>query len=301
MTFINENTQGTLPTQETTAAPNARETAWLAERIKRGKREMFTEIAAITPGIAAALLGVNDHNRRLSPRRSDNYAEIIRTGRWKVTHQGLAVDRDGRLLDGQHRCAGIIKAGVSVKMMISFGWDAENFALIDTGANRSSDDLVHIDGLDYATVRAAVARAVIVSEAKNKVITPDRALVLQKCREMDDDDMAYACRLGSLIGGNHKIMQTSAAAWAIWKICKQTKYRDRLDAFLDGVKLGADLPAHSPILRLRENAKKLPHSGGQSRATRQAAAMILAWNAWVEKRRSYSFNWGATLTLPDAV
>ncbi len=63
---------------------------------------MKTAIETITPEIAKALLVGNYCNRAIRKSRVEQLTNDIKVGRWQVTHQGIAIAENGRLLDGQH-------------------------------------------------------------------------------------------------------------------------------------------------------------------------------------------------------
>lgn len=300
MTFNSEDMRTEADAQAPAITASARDSAWLEERLKRGKRECFSEIVTVTPGMAAAFMEHNEHNRGLAKRRAEKYATIIREGRWKVTHQGIAFDKAGNMLDGQHRSAGIILANLPVKVMVSFGWDAENFSLIDTGANRSGGDLAKIDGMTYSHTRPGVAAHwFAATEGLDGGARPDRQKIHMLVRELDDADMEKACCFGQALAAA-RISGSSGSAFGIYWIMRHTqKPMSKIATFMDGVLHGAELPVNSPILRFRENAKAMPTQ--DRRGFKQAAAMVLAWNAWVSGKRLGSMAWKHVSKMPEVV
>ena len=63
-------------------------------------------------------------------------------GDWQLTHQGIAFDTTGRLIDGQHRLHAIIEAGVPVQILVTRGCSASSFSILDRGANRRPSDIL---------------------------------------------------------------------------------------------------------------------------------------------------------------
>ena len=83
---------------------------------------MKTTIKEITPQWASQILETrNPQNRKLSERTVSRYANDIMCGNWCLTHQGIAFDENGDLLDGQHRLAAVVKAAKPVQMMVTSG------------------------------------------------------------------------------------------------------------------------------------------------------------------------------------
>lgn len=90
----------------------------------------------ITPEMAMKYLEVNIANRKLSMTRVGAMARDIKTGNWKLTHQGIAFDVDGFLIDGQHRLHAVIAAGIGVWMVVARQLTADSKLVIDMGIIR---------------------------------------------------------------------------------------------------------------------------------------------------------------------
>lgn len=59
-----------------------------------------------------------------------------------MTHQGIAFDITGRLIDGQHRLHAIILAGVPIQISVTRGCSASSFSILDRGSSRSASDIL---------------------------------------------------------------------------------------------------------------------------------------------------------------
>lgn len=129
----------------------------------RQQKSMRSEEMSVTPEIARTWLDTMARNR--SPKRAvvARYAEDIRAGRWRLTHQGPAFDADGRLIDGQHRLLAVIAAGTSVRMLVTWGVDARGMDGIDVGVNRDGRDVAVIVGATDHPVQATWVRSILVA------------------------------------------------------------------------------------------------------------------------------------------
>lgn len=105
---------------------------------------MKQKIETITPDLAQKYLAFNSSNRPIRQRWVDTLAVMIRKGEWKLTHQGIAFDMNGRLVDGQHRLYAIVKAGVPVPMNVAHGLEDGSYRFIDGGLLRSWDDRIKL-------------------------------------------------------------------------------------------------------------------------------------------------------------
>lgn len=112
---------------------------------------MESKVLTITPDMAKEMLARNmKNNRRLNHKQVKRYARIMKAGGWNLTHQGIAFDDKGQLIDGQHRLEAIVMANVPIKMMATYGVehvDGEAFT-IDVGAKRTTQNIIQISGVD---------------------------------------------------------------------------------------------------------------------------------------------------------
>ena len=114
----------------------------------------------ITPARAAELLAANSTNRPVSKAVVRGFAEAMRRGEWMVTHQGIAFDTRGVLVDGQHRLAAIIEADRPVELTVFTDVGEGTFDVLDIGKRRTAADVLAIEGEKSSTMLAAMVRAV---------------------------------------------------------------------------------------------------------------------------------------------
>lgn len=100
-----------------------------------------TSVWHITPELAAGWLEQNTTDNRVVRTAWVNLlADAIRKGQWRLTHQGIAFDTKGQLVDGQHRLWAIIEAGTAVDMAVTTGVEPKAFTVFDIGAKRTLAD-----------------------------------------------------------------------------------------------------------------------------------------------------------------
>ena len=111
---------------------------------------MESKVITITPDMARDMLAKNmKNNRRLNHETVKRYARIMKAGGWNLTHQGIAFDDKGELIDGQHRLEALVAANVPVTMMVTYNVehsDGEAFT-IDVGARRTTQNIIQISGI----------------------------------------------------------------------------------------------------------------------------------------------------------
>lgn len=103
-------------------------------------------------------------NRNVSHSRVLAYAEQMLTGRWKVTHQGIAFDENNHLTDGQHRLNAIIEAAkrnqsITIEMWVYYGLPQADMIAVDKHRPRSEQNSLYISGLDVTRHDVVTARA----------------------------------------------------------------------------------------------------------------------------------------------
>lgn len=132
--------------------------------------ELSIEVMDVTPSQAQQWLSHNQENRYLSPIGVKRYAEQMRRGQWQLTHQGIAIDSEGNLLDGQHRLAAIVESGCTIKMMVTQNVPRETFMYVDNGKKRAAAQLLP-KHLGNVSSLASAARYLLVVEGRAGVMT----------------------------------------------------------------------------------------------------------------------------------
>jgi len=69
-------------------------------------------------------------------------ARQIRSGEWQPDHPQPLIFSDKRMIDGQHRCWAVIKAGIPITVTVKMGVRDELREYIDTGISRNLEDRV---------------------------------------------------------------------------------------------------------------------------------------------------------------
>lgn len=155
---------------------------------------IHSEWETITPDAAVAYLERvhPEHQRKFTISRAENWAMAMRGHQWMVTHQGIAFDDQGHLIDGQHRLYAIKITGLGQKMLVTRGLPVcmkngqTNYTLdaIDRGNVRSVAEQLAIRcnvanaGRVFSGCRLIVASAI--GKPMATTTTPVCALVLEK-------------------------------------------------------------------------------------------------------------------------
>jgi hypothetical protein len=124
---------------------------------------MKFEIMSVTPEMAAKWLGKNEGNRKLREHRAAYLARAIDEGKFKLTHQAIAITRKGRLIDGQHRLRAIILANTAAPLVVATDVPDDTFAVLDAGLPRTMAERLRSDkketGICTSMFRLLVGRS----------------------------------------------------------------------------------------------------------------------------------------------
>jgi len=129
------------------------------DHLRRNLEHIRIALLIATPGWAAEVLGLcNTRNRKLTSTWARLRAAIVR-GAWRLNGECIVFDRNGVLVDGQHRLTAIAQSGRAVPVLVIYGVDPEAFVTMDQGKKRSGADVLSTaeDYRDHAhTIAAAL-------------------------------------------------------------------------------------------------------------------------------------------------
>jgi hypothetical protein len=302
-------TQTTRAVRNPVAPPTVRkepanETRQLAELIARFKRQAGMVLMMVSPAMAVAMLATADEksNRRIIPAWVAKLHRIMDEGRYLLTHQGIAFDSNGTLRDGQHRLSAIIKYGQSVQLFVCFGLAPEAFDAIDLGAKRKAAQMLSINGIPSGSHVAAAVRMMHRIETLGEAIDEHglglKAVDIWRQSSILQDALHATHRL------HGKCPSSSSAIVAYYEIASKSEHNHRLEEFWDKFCRGHLLDEHDPILLLRrqfETVHRPEGMGGMGQylwQTTYSAWIIVAWNAWVHRRRRVVWKWSEPHKLP---
>lgn len=247
---------------------------------------IITTVVEINPETAALLLAMRPtYQRPIRPSRVKVFETLIRDGRFVTTHQGVAFDRDGHLIDGQHRLQAAINLSATIETNATFGLPHGTFRAMDRGAARSVADDLQTDGIVASTKEAstfsAAARLLDMIDAGKRVTSNKSGATWSLDQAIDVFDrhpnLDLGVRLAQMLP--RFIPKTGfAAVWAVFA----DRDRKLADAFAAKMISGEGMTAGDPVHVLREWCLNL-RSGRNIRVTDEF--VFKAINAWNNVRR----------------
>jgi hypothetical protein len=115
----------------------------------------------------------NSNNRGLRRMAVIKYAEDMKSGRYREgTHQGIAFDIFGKLIDGQHRLNAIAEHNKPIALRVWINRDPEDYSVIDSGLARiAADGLKHLNCKHATTTAAGIKHIMCYKNHPNRVWT----------------------------------------------------------------------------------------------------------------------------------
>lgn len=208
---------------------------------------MKTTVKRITPDLAAKWLEGNTHNRNLRQSVVDKYARDMKEGHWRPTHQGIAFDSKGVLIDGQHRLWAILQSGVTLDLMVTEGLDMEAQEVIDGGEVRQSRDVLTLRGEQgITTVVVGMAKELCIQLTGNW--SPTRSEVVEMYETYKDAIQFAARTMPKRVKGIWKVPVLLPLARAYYSQ-DRTKLQSFAQVLVDGMM--NDPQSDKPIVMLR--------------------------------------------------
>lgn len=247
------------------------------------------QVVIVTPAMASHWLEHrNKGNRHLSPLVANRYAEAMRSGRWRLTHQGIAFDAEGYILDGQHRLQAVVIADIPVEFWVMPNCDRDTFTVLDVGRRRQAGHLIdhphrvmiaaaarYVGAID-GTLIGAISSGVLAARVDNDQVIA----VVDAWPELKDlSGIASSCyKAGRISGSPHLAMLAQAA---------RTRHAHRITEWADGIINGVGLSGTDPRLHLRNRFMREQGARWSSSEAQRVLAyglIVTAWNYWAVGR-----------------
>lgn len=230
----------------------------------------------VTPEMAEEWLTRNLINRNIRKSTVAQLAKTMQSNEWRLTAETLKFDRQGVLLDGQHRLLAIIESGMTVPFHVCEGLASDVKRHLDTGSKRSFRDVLKMDREDHPTVLAGAAvwvfKYFIRRMDLNRFSHEECDGIIRQCPELREF-CQYAFEIPAALCPR-------ALGVALYYLCAR-KDADRADAFFDGLATNLRIE-NTPIHFLRERLlKEAGNRRGRFNNVTRAAFIIKAWNAYV--------------------
>lgn len=209
------------------------------------------EMVHITPSMARRWLEANEGNRNLRTREIAKYAKDIERGSFHRTHEAIAFDVKGRMIDGQHRLYAIVASGKAVKLWVGFDFPEKTQLFIDQGCKRSLADAAKFYvGETLNRKSEAVAKAMMDPKIRSVHTRIDQLNFYQK----HQDAIEYA--VAAFSGCTRRAQKSQVVA--VVARAYYTQDRQRLQQFVNVLKDGMiTSPSDRAAIQLRDHLLSL--------------------------------------------
>lgn len=245
----------------------------------------ITTIEEITPEIAAEMLKDNRSNRKLRPTVWRRFMRDMITSSWDMGTGMIVFDKDGRLIDGQHRLTAVVESGVTIQSVVLRGVESEAQLNIDAGFKRQLKDHLEWRGEVNATTLSAGIRMdwrlihnqIFVRNAGYGALSFHESL-----QHLDDNPgLRPACTLSHTIKSKLGIPPAAAVTFI-----HRIRLVDTMEAtrFLDEITSGESMAKGQATYATRTwclNKRNRAATGQKPSSDLYAAVLIKGWNAWV--------------------
>lgn len=255
-------------------------------------------VITVGPDLAAELLANSAINRSVSHKRVEEYARDMIQRRWNPDSL-IKFDESGRLNDGQHRLAAVIRSGCTVQFIAVDGGCQYT---TDTGRPRTFAQMLGLDGHPYPTVLSAAVSWLVAFNEPQRISAARGGVRLDKS----------IYELYDILNANKRLTEFTAAAESVRKkahlaagMTTAAMYLTDLispedaDTFWWQVKTGEDLKATDPALVLRGITFKNASARDKMPERHLAAILIKAWNFYRDGNPVSMLVWRAGGAHPE--
>lgn len=269
-------------------------TATLKQSVAKIQTALTICFAKVSPAMARSWLDTSNGNRRIRLPSVEKYTRDMGADRWTLSPDCIAFDVNGYLVAGHHRLLAIIASGTTQLLGVIEGFPLEAVNNIDTGMPRNFGDNLTVGGeVDGRSLAAVVAFMYQWQTTKGQyhqthrlrmsrpegfnVFEADSALLreaTQRARGWNTNGFAAP---PAVIGG-------------LFVVFSRLDADDALE-FFERASSGVDLPADSPLLRIRNLLLTEQAKHRRQPRDRVAALTVKAWNAYRKNRQVKMLRW----------
>lgn len=126
---------------------------------------VVSEPMMVSPELAAKWLEKNVNNRNLNKATVAKYVASMKSGEWMLNGEAICFDKQGGLINGQHRLQAVCLFGQSVPFMVTRGIERKAFVTYDNGRLRTPGEMLHsaTQCSNYNSCAAAVKSALLLN------------------------------------------------------------------------------------------------------------------------------------------
>lgn len=254
----------------------------------------------ITPDLACAYLERNTGNRHIRQTHVTRLARDMITGNWKLNGEPISFDKEGNLINGQHRLWACIMAKVNFETVVIRGVESEAYTTIDIGRPKSIADFLLRDHVKNANVVAAIVRLVLFHE-RNQLSMQKNGNLTPTIAEVEEGLLRHPGVVESAAWAStdvKSIMRPSIAGFMHYLM--SARFPDTWKVFTTQLVHGVELSMDDPVFHLRKHLLKQRGRRDMKLDSMYALAItIKAFNALLEGRSVQVLAWRPNEKFPE--
>jgi len=270
-------------------------------------KKMITSIEKITPQIAKKMLESCSHNRKPDMGLVSVYAKDMVEGRWKTTSQGISIDWNNCMHNGQHRLLAVVKSGRTLMFSVTRNEDPENFKHFDTHRSRTSGIVFALAEIPNASRISAIVKADIIfrqtgynNHQSNVTAGVSASMLLELYNKRPEYYQNICTKASSWYKTGGKLLAITTIAAFYMRMCKADE--EKGNEFFDKLSTGLNLSGtQDPIYVLRQKLVSNVTSTKKYSAKFLNAFVIKAWNLFVAGKFCKAISFSDTEKFPEMV
>lgn len=263
-------------------------------------KEKKVSIVTFTVDMAEEIISKSqpeDNYRKVKQNVVNDYAKDMTNRTWIFCGDCIRFDKNGKLIDGQHRLRAIIKSKTAQKFVVVQGLEPESALVMDIGHKRSVEDYLKKYHDAYEKGATAIVKNVEALQRENKSMGHSAAnkdyrnTKIVEDYEKDEEWYNKAAKYGKEVSkdSSRKLKPTEVGAIYYYLIRVLNVDKDKVEDFffrLCNIKLN-DKTIYNSTIKNLEDKEYIKRSG-----VKRTNEYIECWNAMLHNctvaRRHYS-------------
>jgi len=263
----------------------------------------------ITPIQAKKMLESNRSNRKVNQERVKSLAQQIKDGKYIMPPDAIAFDREGRLINGQHRLYACVMANIAIQSIVYRNADEKVFMITDIGMRKTGGHALSTMGYTNTTNLSGLARYVYLIET-----TPENNQWWTNMSAVSPGDIVSTIesfpdlqsqvRVALNLTSKKKVMRLRTSPTPIGlalHLAAQAGQYDAMEEFLTTAASGAGIEDGSPELALVRYLTRNGDMAGTNMGEQMACVLACTLKAYIAKQNGKSIqvlSWRPTDTYP---
>lgn len=268
--------------------------------------EMAAVVMDISPQMAKAFLEKNTHNRPIRPNAIVQYARDMANGRWVCNGETIIIHKDGTIVDGQHRLMAIIRAGVTVRILVVMNAPDGSFETNGRGRPRTNGDIITLkfnekkDGNLLAAAAAMLWRYVRGFPVRSAATSAQLSTSTEVIEIVQAHPGIRECiRDGRRLYSVLRSISVTPSVATFFSYVAKTANPEMFEKFIEQIVGGQNLQAGDPTFALRDTAIRRSGDREKLKADIGFGMLVKTWNWFIAGKSIGRIQFKSDEAIPD--